>query len=140
MVAGPCLAEITAWDKVALIGDASHPLSGAFGSGAAFAMEDGWILARALEREYLRNRDGDRAATVRNGLRIFQAIRGPYYERMCVDPCPPKPAPFSLHEETNQFFFLFFLLGMTSSLVGRNTPREREKRMTSTLEALSRRG
>ncbi|KAL3452136.1 hypothetical protein BJX65DRAFT_206346 [Aspergillus insuetus] len=82
MVAGPCLAEITAWDKVALIGDASHPLSGAFGSGAAFAMEDGWILARALESEYLRNGNRDITATVRNGLQIFQAIRGPYYERM----------------------------------------------------------
>ncbi|KAJ0415081.1 hypothetical protein BJY00DRAFT_305133 [Aspergillus carlsbadensis] len=75
MVAGPCLREITAWDKVALIGDASHPLSGAFGSGAAFAMEDGWILARALEYEYT-------AAVMRNALAIFQRIRGPYYERM----------------------------------------------------------
>ncbi|KAL4924244.1 FAD-dependent oxidoreductase [Aspergillus undulatus] len=55
MVAGPCLQEITAWGKVALIGDASHPLSGAFGSGAAFAMEDGWILARTLELEHSRN-------------------------------------------------------------------------------------
>ncbi|KAL2822664.1 hypothetical protein BJX63DRAFT_427220 [Aspergillus granulosus] len=89
MVAGPCLAEITAWDKVALIGDASHPLSGAFGSGAAFAMEDGWILARALELEYSRNGGGnstnsgiDTATTIRNALRIFQRIRGPYYERM----------------------------------------------------------
>jgi salicylate hydroxylase len=87
MVAGPCLAEITAWDKVALIGDASHPLSGAFGSGAAFAMEDGWILARALEREFLRNGNGDidKATTIKNALRIFQRVRGPYYERMCVD-------------------------------------------------------
>ncbi|CEL03047.1 hypothetical protein ASPCAL04205 [Aspergillus calidoustus] len=84
MVAGPCLPEITAWDKVALIGDASHPLSGAFGSGAAFAMEDGWILARALESEFPRSGNGDidKAQTVRNALRIFQRIRGPYYERM----------------------------------------------------------
>jgi salicylate hydroxylase len=90
MVAGPCLAEITAWDKVALIGDASHPLSGAFGSGAAFAMEDGWILARALEREYSRNGNGSlsmaaKATAIRNALRIFQVIRGPYYERMYVE-------------------------------------------------------
>lgn len=28
MVAGPCLEDITGWDKIALIGDASHPLSG----------------------------------------------------------------------------------------------------------------
>ncbi|KAL2845264.1 hypothetical protein BJY01DRAFT_263665 [Aspergillus pseudoustus] len=80
MVAGPCLAEITAWDKVALIGDASHPLSGAFGSGAAFAMEDGWILARALEVEY--SRTSSTAIAIKNALEIFQRIRGPYYERM----------------------------------------------------------
>ncbi|KAL4904016.1 hypothetical protein BDW74DRAFT_179106 [Aspergillus multicolor] len=80
MVAGPCLQNITAWDKVALIGDASHPLSGAFGSGAAFAMEDGWILARALELEYSRNLNT--STTIKNALAIFQEIRGPYYERM----------------------------------------------------------
>ena len=43
--AGPRLEKLTGWDKVVLIGDASHPLSGAFGSGAAFAMEDSWVLA-----------------------------------------------------------------------------------------------
>jgi salicylate hydroxylase len=87
MVAGPCLAEITAWDKVALIGDASHPLSGAFGSGAAFAMEDGWILARTLEREYSRHSNPmiDTTRVIKDAMRIFQAIRGPYYERMYVD-------------------------------------------------------
>ncbi|KAL4779365.1 hypothetical protein BJX76DRAFT_91539 [Aspergillus varians] len=76
MVAGPCLQEITAWDKVALIGDASHPLSGAFGSGAAFAMEDGWILARAIEHSIKSD------TTIKDALEIFQRIRGPYYERM----------------------------------------------------------
>lgn len=78
MVAGPCLKDITAWDKVALIGDASHPLSGAFGSGAAFAMEDGWILARAIEYSI------SSRTVFRDALDIFQRIRGPYYERMYV--------------------------------------------------------
>ncbi|OJJ01300.1 hypothetical protein ASPVEDRAFT_150132 [Aspergillus versicolor CBS 583.65] len=76
MVAGPCLKDITAWDKVALIGDASHPLSGAFGSGAAFAMEDGWILARAIEHSI------NSRTVLKDALEIFQRIRGPYYERM----------------------------------------------------------
>ncbi|PYH81796.1 FAD/NAD(P)-binding domain-containing protein [Aspergillus uvarum CBS 121591] len=76
MAAGPCLPEIQGWDKVALIGDASHPLSGAFGSGAAFAMEDGWILARAIEHTITSN------TTIKDALGIFQQIRAPYYERM----------------------------------------------------------
>ncbi|KAJ5714569.1 uncharacterized protein N7483_011750 [Penicillium malachiteum] len=74
--AGPRLSEITGWDKVALIGDASHPLSGAFGSGATFAMEDGWILARALEYSQFTSRP------VHDALKIFNTIRSPYYARM----------------------------------------------------------
>ncbi|KAI0384480.1 FAD/NAD(P)-binding domain-containing protein [Hypomontagnella monticulosa] len=72
--AGPELAQLTAWDnKVALVGDSSHALSGAFGSGAGFAMEDGWILAQALE--YWKN-DTSKA------LPMFDAVRLPYYSRM----------------------------------------------------------
>ncbi|KAJ5951685.1 FAD-binding monooxygenase [Penicillium vulpinum] len=74
--AGPRLNKITDWDKIALIGDASHPLSGAFGSGATFAMEDGWILARALQF----TRIGSRPA--RDALEIFEQIRAPYYAKM----------------------------------------------------------
>ncbi|KAL4887104.1 hypothetical protein BJY04DRAFT_177307 [Aspergillus karnatakaensis] len=74
--AGPRLNDITGWGKVALIGDASHPLSGAFGSGATFAMEDGWILARALEHSR------PSASAVQEALDIFQRIRAPYYARM----------------------------------------------------------
>ncbi|PYH41296.1 putative monooxygenase [Aspergillus saccharolyticus JOP 1030-1] len=76
MAAGPCLQEIKGWDKVALIGDASHPLSGAFGSGAAFAMEDAWILARAIEHSITSD------TTIKDALEIFQRIRAPYYQRM----------------------------------------------------------
>jgi 2-polyprenyl-6-methoxyphenol hydroxylase-like FAD-dependent oxidoreductase len=60
---------------VVLIGDASHPLSGAFGSGAAFALEDGWILARAIE--YTRSSGG-----LKEALDIFDRIRSPYYLNM----------------------------------------------------------
>ncbi|KAJ5638665.1 hypothetical protein N7528_001055 [Penicillium herquei] len=74
--AGPRLSKITSWDKIALIGDASHPLSGAFGSGATFAMEDGWILARALEYSQFSSRP------VHDALEIFNSIRSPYYDRM----------------------------------------------------------
>lgn len=97
MFAGPRLDSIIGWDnKIALIGDASHPLSGkisasalnplidgvsqlslgAFGSGATFAMEDGWILARALE--YTQSL----SLPVGDALEIFNTIRSPYYARM----------------------------------------------------------
>jgi salicylate hydroxylase len=96
--AGPRLNKITDWNKVALIGDASHPLSGkfichnlrfiimsranglpgAFGSGATFAMEDGWILARALELTRFASRP------TRDALGIFEQIRSPYYAKMYV--------------------------------------------------------
>ncbi|KAI5867859.1 FAD/NAD(P)-binding domain-containing protein [Durotheca rogersii] len=72
--AGPELAQLTAWDsKVVLVGDASHALSGAFGSGAGFAMEDGWILAQALA--YWKN-------DISKALPLFDTIRLPYYSRM----------------------------------------------------------
>ncbi|PSS12635.1 hypothetical protein M430DRAFT_145036 [Amorphotheca resinae ATCC 22711] len=74
--AGPRLKTLIAWDKVVLIGDASHPLSGAFGSGAAFALEDGWILARALEHTRSARKPLSEA------LKIFDEIRSPYYLRM----------------------------------------------------------
>ncbi|KAB5517538.1 putative FAD-binding monooxygenase [Coniochaeta sp. 2T2.1] len=71
---GPELSQLTAWDnKIVLVGDSSHALSGAFGSGAGLAMEDGYILARALE--YFRN-------DVHRAVPLFDAIRLPYYSRM----------------------------------------------------------
>ncbi|ROV99062.1 hypothetical protein VMCG_06630 [Cytospora schulzeri] len=72
--AGPELDRLTAWDgKIVLVGDSSHALSGAFGSGAGFAMEDGWVLAQAL-RHY--GNDTGRA------LALFDRVRVPYYSRM----------------------------------------------------------
>lgn len=72
--AGPKLATLTGWDnRVVLVGDSSHALSGAFGSGAGFAMEDGWILAQALA---VSENDMHKA------LPLFDKIRVPYYTRM----------------------------------------------------------
>ncbi|KAF2490667.1 salicylate hydroxylase [Lophium mytilinum] len=73
---GPRLEKVVAWDKVVLIGDASHPLTGAFGSGAAFAMQDSWILAQAID--YTRSSSQPLASA----LATFDSIRSPYYLRM----------------------------------------------------------
>lgn len=51
---------------------------GAFGSGAAFGMEDGWTLARAIELAYSR----DPSDFLSSALQIFEEIRLPYYRRM----------------------------------------------------------
>lgn len=50
--------------------------TGAFGSGAAFALEDGWILARAIEYAQAHERP------LHEALEIFDEIRSPYYLRM----------------------------------------------------------
>ncbi|KAJ4290933.1 hypothetical protein N0V90_010129 [Kalmusia sp. IMI 367209] len=72
--AGPEMPTLTAWsNRIVLVGDSSHALSGAFGSGAGFAMEDGWILAQALA--YYSN-------DVSKALPLFNEIRLPYYARM----------------------------------------------------------
>ncbi|KAF2214332.1 hypothetical protein CERZMDRAFT_110671 [Cercospora zeae-maydis SCOH1-5] len=72
--AGPELDDLTNWnDKIVLVGDSSHALSGAFGSGAGFAMEDGWVLAQALKASQ---------NDIHRALPIFNEIRLPYYSRM----------------------------------------------------------
>jgi salicylate hydroxylase len=52
--------------------------AGAFGSGAAFAMQDSWILAQAIA--HTRASPQSLAAA----LEIFDTIRSPYYHRMLV--------------------------------------------------------
>lgn len=54
------------------------PAIGAFGSGAAFALEDGWILARAIEHVRSISQPLSKA------LDIFDSVRSPYYHRMLV--------------------------------------------------------
>lgn len=45
---GTRLPSVISHQSIALIGDASHPLSSAFSAGAAFALEDANTLAQAL--------------------------------------------------------------------------------------------
>ncbi|GAM43120.1 monoxygenase [Talaromyces pinophilus] len=48
LFAGPRLDSVVSRGSIALIGDASHPLSGAFGSGAGFALEDAFALVKSV--------------------------------------------------------------------------------------------
>lgn len=65
---------------IALIGDASHPLSGAFGAGAGFACEDVYTLARTLDWAFSRNEGKGKAIT--DALRLYDSIRTPHYSRL----------------------------------------------------------
>ncbi|KAK4119017.1 FAD/NAD(P)-binding domain-containing protein [Parathielavia appendiculata] len=80
--AGPVPDSLVAWDKLVLIGDSSHPSAGGFGSGSAFAMEDSWTLARSIEYARLITAPDAIQSTVAEALRIFNAIRRPYYQAM----------------------------------------------------------
>lgn len=62
--------------NTALIGDASHPLSGAFGAGAAFAFEDAHVLAGSLRWAAATGRSLDSA------LELFNQVRSPHYEAL----------------------------------------------------------
>jgi len=73
MFNGPPLETVISHDAVALIGDASHPLSGAFGAGAGFALEDVYALAEALRWAYDTGR-GQAAA-----LELYDRVRSPHY-------------------------------------------------------------
>ncbi|KAJ4390562.1 hypothetical protein N0V93_004158 [Gnomoniopsis smithogilvyi] len=78
---GSRLQHIVANGNIAIIGDASHPLQGAFGTGAGFAMEDGWLLAQLLEF-YLERHSCDRKRALREALGRFDQIRSPYYHKI----------------------------------------------------------
>ncbi|KAF7560557.1 hypothetical protein G7046_g3602 [Stylonectria norvegica] len=73
LFSGPRLERVVSHGAVALIGDASHPLSGAFGAGAGFALEDVYALTRSLEWAWRRGR-GLPAA-----LELYDEIRSPHY-------------------------------------------------------------
>lgn len=78
---GPRLEHVIANGNTTIIGDASHPLLGAFGSGAAFAMQDGWLLAQIL-RYYLLDQALSKQGALERTLELFDSIRSPYYHRM----------------------------------------------------------
>ncbi|WOO80351.1 FAD-dependent monooxygenase SAT7 [Vanrija pseudolonga] len=72
---GPLLPNVTRNGRIVLLGDASHPLSGAFGSaGAAFAFEDAFVLAKVIE--FARTNAKSQAYA----LDLFDDIRQPRFE------------------------------------------------------------
>ncbi|KAL4964574.1 FAD-dependent oxidoreductase [Aspergillus stella-maris] len=76
LFAGARLENIVAGGSVALIGDASHPLSGAFGAGAAFAFEDSFVLSRAVTWAH------ERKHNIARGLDLYDRVRSPHYAAM----------------------------------------------------------
>lgn len=71
--AGPRLDTVIKGASIALIGDASHPLSGAFGAGAGFALEDAYVLGGSIEWALSNNR------TLTDALKLFDKVRSPHY-------------------------------------------------------------
>ncbi|KAL1695647.1 hypothetical protein GGG16DRAFT_99567 [Schizophyllum commune] len=73
MFGGPRLESIIHNNRIVLVGDASHPLSGAFGSGAAFAFEDAYALKHAID--FARSHGQD----LGYALQLFDSVRAPRY-------------------------------------------------------------
>ncbi|WVQ72196.1 hypothetical protein IAR50_001742 [Cryptococcus sp. DSM 104548] len=76
MFGGPRLESVISNNRIALIGDASHPLSGAFGSGAAFAFEDAYVLSRAIAYAHQHQK------TIGEALRLYDHVRSPHYKNL----------------------------------------------------------
>ncbi|KAM0293772.1 hypothetical protein ACHAO9_001458 [Fusarium lateritium] len=70
---GGRLDSVVNHGSITLIGDASHPLSGAFGAGAAFALEDAYTLAGVLRWA------ASSARCLEDALNLFDSVRSPYY-------------------------------------------------------------
>ncbi|KAF2805842.1 salicylate hydroxylase [Mytilinidion resinicola] len=75
LFAGPRLPKVHS-GAIALIGDASHPLSGAFGNGAGFALEDAYVVSQSLLWAHERNK------AIPEALQLFDRVRSPHYERL----------------------------------------------------------
>lgn len=76
LFAGSHLPSVVSRGSVALVGDASHPRSGAFGAGAGFALEDAYVLTQAVKWAHERN------LPVGDGLDLFDKVRTPHYKQM----------------------------------------------------------
>ncbi|KAL5342277.1 hypothetical protein BJX70DRAFT_394870 [Aspergillus crustosus] len=76
LFAGQRLEKVVSRGSIALIGDASHPLSGAFGAGAGFALEDSYVLAQALSWAH------SRGHSISRGLDLYDQVRSPHYKAM----------------------------------------------------------
>ncbi|EED17187.1 monoxygenase, putative [Talaromyces stipitatus ATCC 10500] len=76
LFAGPRLDSVVSRGSIALIGDASHPLSGAFGAGAGFALEDAFALAKSVA--WARSR----GYQLGDALDLYDQVRSPHYQSM----------------------------------------------------------
>ncbi|KAF7594634.1 hypothetical protein BBP40_008724 [Aspergillus hancockii] len=76
LFAGPRLLRVISHGSIALIGDASHPLSGAFGAGAGFALEDVYVLTQAVKWAY------ERGHPISDALKLYDQVRSPHYKDM----------------------------------------------------------
>jgi salicylate hydroxylase len=76
LFSGRRLERLIAYGNIALIGDASHPLSGNFGSGVGFALEDVYTLCKALDWAWSKGK------TVSTALSLFDSVRSPHYKRL----------------------------------------------------------
>ncbi|EMD93213.1 hypothetical protein COCC4DRAFT_22044 [Bipolaris maydis ATCC 48331] len=76
--AGPPLPSSVKGNKIVLFGDSANPMSGAFGSGATFGLQDGWTFGKSLARLL------ETGATdpVSKALMAFDSIRGPFYQEL----------------------------------------------------------
>lgn len=74
--AGPRLDTVVKGDSIALIGDASHPLSGAFGAGAGFALEDAHVLGGSIDWAFTE------AKTIADALKLFDKVRSAHYSAL----------------------------------------------------------
>lgn len=74
--AGPRLKSLISHGNIVLIGDASHPLSGAFGAGAGFALEDAYTLGEAIGWAAARGRP------YADALTVFDELRSPHYKAL----------------------------------------------------------
>ncbi|QPC71963.1 hypothetical protein HYE68_002715 [Fusarium pseudograminearum] len=73
---GNHLGHVISGNNIAMIGDASHALLGNLGSGAGFALEDAYTLARAIKWAWLGGK------TLKAGLELFDSVRPPHYQRL----------------------------------------------------------
>lgn len=78
------VAQWTFWGgKVALLGDACHATTPHQGAGAGQAVEDGYVLARALA-DWLGRGDNQRNGSLREWMGLYQRIRLPRAQKVVV--------------------------------------------------------
>lgn len=76
LFSGPRLDRVTSHGNIAFIGDASHALLGNFGSGAGFALEDVYTLAKAVGWGYVKG------LPLVDALDFYNSVRSPHYRRL----------------------------------------------------------